>query len=218
MHPRPLCGPPTTRGSPPPTSAAWWYRLDPTASTLNGPISWQATASPQREVWVELGLQSACDATLRRLRRGHGVAEFIEAFGLLRERGIRVAPHLIFGLPGEGWDRVEETVDLVAGLKPDGVKIHNLHMPAGTALLGEALAGEVPVFSVERHLDYVVRALERLPQSAVVLRLTCDTPADRLALPRHSGDKAAFHRLLAAEMLRRDTWQGRLRGEPLPCR
>jgi hypothetical protein len=171
---------------------------------------------PEREVWVELGLQSACERTLRRIRRGHGAAAFERAFALLRERGLRVAPHLIFGLPGEGWEEIEATIDLVARLAPDGVKIHNLHVPVGTPLAGEARAGEVPALSAERHLGYVIRALERLPRSTVVLRLTCDTQADRLALPRRFLDKAAFRRLLLAEMAARDTWQGRLRGEPRP--
>jgi radical SAM protein (TIGR01212 family) len=173
--------------------------------------------SREREVWVELGLQSACGRTLRRIRRGHGAAAFERAFGLLRERGLRVAPHLIFGLPGEGWEEIEATVELVARLGADGVKIHNLHVPFGTPLAGEARAGELPVLSPERHLDYVIRALERLPRSTVVMRLTCDTPPDRLALPRRFVDKAAFRRRLAAEMAARDTWQGRLAGEPRPA-
>jgi radical SAM protein (TIGR01212 family) len=53
------------------------------------------------EVWVELGLQSANDRTLRRIRRGHSVAEFNRAVRLLQSRGLRVAVHLILGLPGE---------------------------------------------------------------------------------------------------------------------
>ena len=171
---------------------------------------------PEREVWVELGLQSACDRTLRRIRRGHGVGAFVEAFGRLRDRGIRVAPHLIFGLPGEGWEEIEATIEFVSGIRPDGVKIHNLHVPAGTALAEEARSGEVPVLSAERHVEYVIRALERLPSSIVVLRLTCDTPRGRLALPRRFQDKAGFHRQLRKQMVERDTWQGRLCGEPRP--
>ncbi len=171
---------------------------------------------PDREVWVELGLQSASERTLRRLGRGHGVQAFVDACGLLRERGLRVAPHLIFGLPGEDWDDVEATIDLVCRLRADGIKIHDLHIPRGSPLLAEARAGEVPLYCPERHLEYVIRALERLPQSTIVLRLTCDSPAGGLALPRSPVDKATFHRRLHAEMAARDTWQGRLRGEARP--
>ena len=38
--------------------------------------------------------------------------------------------HLIFGLPGEGLEEILDTVRLVAALEPEGMKIHNLHVPA----------------------------------------------------------------------------------------
>jgi radical SAM protein (TIGR01212 family) len=171
---------------------------------------------PDLEVWVELGLQSACERTLRRMRRGHGVRAFDEALGLLKARGLRVAPHLIFGLPGEGLEEIESTIDHVARCAPDGVKVHNLHVPTATPLAAEARAGEIALLSAARHLDYVIRLLERLSRSVVILRLTCDTPAGELDLPRRFPDKASFYRRLREELVQRDTWQGRLRGEPRP--
>ena len=42
------------------------------------------------EVWLELGLQSAFDATLARVNRGHGFAEYEEATRAARARGITV--------------------------------------------------------------------------------------------------------------------------------
>ena len=54
------------------------------------------------EVWLELGLQSSFDATLERVNRGHGYAEYCDALHAARARGIPVCTHLILGLPGEG--------------------------------------------------------------------------------------------------------------------
>jgi radical SAM protein (TIGR01212 family) len=149
---------------------------------------------PDFDVWVELGLQSSIDRTLELINRGHGSGEFYAAYGRLKQRKIRVAVHLIFGLPGEGW----------------GIKIHNLHVPLGTKLLREVREGEVTVPTSRRHLDYTIMALERLPGQTVVMRVTSDCPAERLALPRHSWDKARFYRFLKTEMARRGAWQGRL--------
>jgi uncharacterized protein len=162
------------------------------------------------EVWVELGLQSAHDDTLRRIRRGHTVEDFLRAYRLLRERGINVAVHFIFGLPGEGWTQVMETVDAVARLRPQGVKIHNLHVPMDTALAEELLAGELTVPSPQRHLGWVIDALERLPQGTVIMRLLCETPARRLAAPREFWPKQVFNDILAREMRDRGARQGRL--------
>ncbi|GAB4318197.1 MAG: TIGR04013 family B12-binding domain/radical SAM domain-containing protein [Promethearchaeota archaeon] len=50
---------------------------------------------------VSLGLQVADDAFLRRLGRGHSVAQFWRAFDLLRDWGFTPVVDFIFGLPGE---------------------------------------------------------------------------------------------------------------------
>ena len=53
------------------------------------------------EVWLELGLQSAFDATLQRINRGHGFAEFAATTLRARQRQVPVCAHMIIGLPGE---------------------------------------------------------------------------------------------------------------------
>lgn len=165
---------------------------------------------PDRDVWVELGLQSANDRTLERVRRGHGVAEFERAFSLLRRRKIKITVHLIFGLPGEGEADILRTADYVGNLRPEGIKIHNLHIPLGAPLYRDFLDGEISLPSFRRHLDYVVKTLERLPPETVVMRFVCDTPKDRLAFPVAFPNKAEFLRALKDELSRRDTYQGRL--------
>jgi hypothetical protein len=162
------------------------------------------------EVWVELGLQSACEATLRRIERGHSQEDFLRAYRLLKERGLKVAVHLIFGLPGEGFDLIMKTIDTVARLDPDGVKIHNLHIPAGTILATELAKGELTAPSPQRHLEYVIAAIERLPAHTVIMRLTCDTPPEKLLAPRDFWPKGTFTARVAAEMRARGARQGRL--------
>jgi radical SAM superfamily enzyme len=105
---------------------------------------------------------------------------------------------------------MEETVRFVAGLRPDGVKIHNLHVPRGTGLFRELQKGEVCAPCGGAHLEYTIRALELLPPDAVILRLVCETPADLLAAPLHFPAKAEFRSLLVRTMERRGTRQGRL--------
>jgi radical SAM protein (TIGR01212 family) len=164
---------------------------------------------PGRDVWVELGLQSFHPRTLERVRRGHGPEEFEAAFALLKARGVKVAVHLIFGLPGEGWKEIAATVSRLGRLLPDGVKIHDLHIPGSSALAAEHLSGELSLPCAARHLDYVVRALELLPEETLIMRVTCDTPAGRLAFPRRPPDKGRFLEALRARLDREDTRQGR---------
>lgn len=166
-----------------------------------------------RDVWVELGLQSADDRTLRRINRGHDRACFERAFTLLKARGLKIAVHLIFGLPGEGMKDIEETVRYVRSLNPGGLKIHNLHIPDGTAMAEEYRRGELTVPCLERHIDYTIRALELIPGEVIILRLTCDTPAGRLLAPRGERTKGFFYNALRMEMKHRGTYQGRLAGQ-----
>jgi hypothetical protein len=165
---------------------------------------------PDREVWLELGLQSGHDMTLQRINRGHGVADFLKAYRFLKAKELKITIHLIFGLPGEDWPEIEETIRFVAGLKPDGIKIHNLHIPFQSEMYVEYLQGELTAPLSDKHLQWVIQALERLPPHTVVMRLTCDTVTDQLAAPRRFLSKGAFYDALRHEMRKQNTWQGRL--------
>lgn len=161
-----------------------------------------------RDVWVELGLQSARTETLQRINRGHDFNDFERAYELLRIRGIKKTVHLIFGLPGEGWQEMEETVRAVASLRPEGIKIHNLTLPEGTLLFQEYLKGELILPSAPRHLVYLAKAVELLPPETIIMRLTCDPPRGKQSLPVNFWGKQKVYRLLEKELCRRGSFQG----------
>ena len=72
---------------------------------------------------IELGLQSAHDATLKYLNRGHTVSEFTECVKELRGRGIDVVVHIINGLAvhaAEGYFRHTSFLHVVTDNEPDG--------------------------------------------------------------------------------------------------
>lgn len=162
------------------------------------------------KVWVELGLQSASDDTLQRLNRRHTVEDFLSAFKLLKNNGIFVTIHLIFGLPGEGEQEIMHTARFVAGLKPDGLKIHNLHILKSSPLYSEFLCGEIVTPCSLRHRDFVIKTLEYLPRETVIMRLTCDSPRDDLAYPLCFWSKARFYDEVRKEMRLKKTWQGKM--------
>jgi hypothetical protein len=161
------------------------------------------------DVWVELGLQTAHDATLRRVRRGHDAAAFDAARARLREAGVKVAAHVIFGLPGEGRTEFEDTVRYLAERQVEGIKIHNMHVVEGTPLAAAFRRGEVIVPGPEEHLEAVAAALELLPPETVIMRLTTDTAPDRLVAPRGFPDKHQFRTRLVEYMHERGMYQGR---------
>ncbi len=161
------------------------------------------------DIWVELGLQSASNQTLKRINRCHTVETFSKAYQLLKSMGLKLTVHIIFGLPDEGEKEILNTIRFVSHLMPDGIKIHNLHIPTGSPMFYEFSAGEIIVPTYLRHLQYCIKALEMLPQKTIIMRLTCDTPQSRLASPRGFRPKAYFYERLRSEMKQANTWQGK---------
>ena len=162
----------------------------------------------QFDVWVELGLQSSSDDTLERINRGHTRDQFESAFTMLRSFGLKIAVHLIFGLPGEDHRTMMETVRYTAALRPDGVKLHNLHIPDHTEMFDELAAGEMAIPSSAGHVRYIADAIERFHSETIIMRLTTDTPRNRHSVPGYMLDKTIIYNRVREELLRRGTKQG----------
>ena len=163
-----------------------------------------------REVWVELGLQSASDETLRRINRGHTLSDYVKCMERLHKRGIKVCTHVILGLPGEEREDFINTAKVLNETGSEGVKIHNLHIPGGTKMAEEYLEGEITSWSTERYMNEVEYFLRLLNPEMIIERLVCETPSHRLMAPRHFMDKSLFLRTLNDKMEKDNTRQGDL--------
>ncbi|RME00936.1 MAG: TIGR01212 family radical SAM protein, partial [Deltaproteobacteria bacterium] len=162
------------------------------------------------EVWVEYGLQSAHDETLKRVNRGHRVADFLEAVERTRPFGIRICAHVILGLPGEDRGMMMETARFLAGLPIDGVKIHLLHIMRGTPYETMFRQGKIGVLSEGAYVSLVCDFLERLPPHFTIQRLTANAPPDILVAPAWCRSQRATRNAIEAELRRRKSFQGRV--------
>jgi len=142
-----------------------------------------------KNTWVELGLQSANDETLRRMNRGHRASDFSRAMRGCRERGIKVCAHVILGLPGETEEDMLRTMDFLSNLGVWGVKFHQLQIMRGTPLLEEYKRGRVHTLGLEEYTWLVIRCLDALPRDVVVHRLCADTPDAFLVAPKWMPNK-----------------------------
>lgn len=162
------------------------------------------------DVWIELGVQTVHDATLARINRGHDWASSRDAILRAARRGLRVAAHLIVGLPGEGPEHFAATAEALAALPIFAVKIHNLHVIAGTRLAEEYARQPFPVLDEGDYADALIAILRRLPARVAILRINTDTPPDRLVAPRGFMGKGVFGEYVVREMRRRGVRQGDL--------
>ncbi len=159
-------------------------------------------------VWLELGLQSAHDATLAQLNRGHDVACFTEAVGRAAARGLEVIAHVILGLPGEGPGEMEATAAYLAGLPLQGVKIHLLYVIRGSGLAVLYQDGKYQCLGEADYVKQVVDFIELLPSHLVIHRLTGDPHPEELLAPDWCLNKSRVLRLIKEEFSRRGSRQG----------
>jgi len=163
-----------------------------------------------REVWLELGLQSADDETLKRIRRGHVVADFVDASHRASGKGLKTLAHVILGLPGEDEEDVRRTARALASLPMDGIKIHHLYVARGTPLEKDYLEGGLKTLTPQEYVPQVVDFLERTPGRVVVQRLVSDPEPSLLVAPKWKRTKAEILDSIVREFERRGTRQGSL--------
>jgi radical SAM protein (TIGR01212 family) len=135
------------------------------------------------EVWLELGLQSAFDDSLRRVNRGHGFAEYKTALLNARDRELQVCTHLIIGLPGESRKHCEITLKRVLELGVDGLKLHPLHVVKGTQLANEWRRGEYRPLSLDEYVDTATHLIQHTPSDVVFHRVTGTASRNILLAP-----------------------------------
>ncbi|NLL51638.1 MAG: TIGR01212 family radical SAM protein [Peptococcaceae bacterium] len=161
-------------------------------------------------LWVELGVQSVHEHSLVWMNRGHDFPCFIRALEELRKRNIRVCAHIILGLPCENRSEMMETALTMARLPIQGIKIHSLHILAGTPLAEIYRQKDLQLLSMQEYIDLVVDILEILPQDLVIHRLMGDGPSHLVLEPQWTRRKWEVLNGIDYELERRDSYQGRL--------
>ncbi len=158
--------------------------------------------------WLELGLQSIHDRTLKWLGRGHDYSTFVAAFQRAKQEGLRVCVHLILGLPGESREQILDSVEEMNRLGVDGVKLHLMHVLKDTELGRLYGAGQVGMLSRDAYIQLVADVVERLAPQILIHRLTGDGPRDRLLAPLWSLKKWEVLNAIEGELRTRQSRQG----------
>lgn len=193
-------------------------------------LSALAELSKTIPVMVELGLQTIHDDTARTIRRGYDFATFLDGYTRLKaladqinedtHKGYGTLPkgygqlsvgiHIINGLPGEDRSKMLETAQVVAELEPDLVKIHLLHVLAGTDMAGLYTSGAYTPLERDEYCEIVCRQLELLPTDTIIGRITGDGMADVLLAPEWSRRKTDVANTIDKMQAKENTWQGKL--------
>lgn len=127
-------------------------------------------------VTVEIGLQTPNYHSLKKLNRGHGLSEFIDAALKLKKRNLNVCTHIIIGLPWDDDLDIVECAKILNVLNIDEVKIHALYILKDTALGKMYERGEIDPISLDDYKKKVILFLRNLKDDIIVERIIGRAP------------------------------------------
>jgi len=163
------------------------------------------------QIYIEYGLQTIHDRTLKLVNRGHSFDDFKKAVELTSGRSnINIGVHVILGLPGEKKLDMLETARVLAKMPIWGVKFHALHIVKDTLLAKMHQQTNLNLLSLDEYVDLLVSFLELLPKNQVVLRLVSDAHRDLLIAPSWVNNKGRVLKKVEDEFRRRQSYQGAL--------
>lgn len=135
------------------------------------------------EIWLELGLQTANNDTLKRINRGHDFECYAEITKKARALGIKVCTHLIIGLPKETEQDYHETLNKVIEVGTDGIKLHPLHIVEGSTMAKAWRAGKIEELVLDDYINIATDLIRHTPPSIVFHRVTATARRPTLLAP-----------------------------------
>lgn len=171
-------------------------------------ISLLAELNGIKPVWVELGLQTANEASAEYIRRCYKNDVYVNAVAKLKSIGIEVITHIILGLPNETRANMLASVDFAVAAGTNGIKLQLLHVLRGTDLCADYEKGRFSALSLDEYADILFDCIRRLPKDIVVHRITGDAPKKYLVAPLWSADKKTVMNTINKKMEACDLYQG----------
>ncbi len=150
-------------------------------------LDYLAQLNKTKEIWIEFGIQSIYDDTLKRINRGHDSLNTKTAIQKAKARGINVCGHLIFGLPGETQEMMLSSAKTAYGWGIDSVKYHPLYVVKNTLLANEYKAGIFEPITKDEFIDTLIKAIKLKPESVSIQRITAGIDDDTLLAPAWCG-------------------------------
>lgn len=157
---------------------------------------------------VELGVQILDDQVLDGVGRGHRVGEIVDATRRAKDAGLKVAYHMMPGLPGSSFEKDLESFRAMVEdprFRPDMLKIYPTLVVGGTGLHDLWREGKYEPMSLDRTVDLLAEVKKRMPPWVRILRIQRDIPVQLI----EAGVRKSHLRELV---------MARLREEGTPCR
>lgn len=175
-----------------------------------------ASYTKDYETWIEYGLQSIHEKTLKLINRGHDFKTFEHACEETMKRGINVCVHVILGLPDETRADMLKTAETLARMGVNGIKIHDLCVMKNTKLEQIYNQGNLKLLEEEEYVSLVCDFLELLPEKTTIHRLAGNGLQSLKVAPLWLNKKFEILNKIDREFIQRNSWQGKFYNHTVP--
>lgn len=127
--------------------------------------------------FMQFGVEHGSERVLALLDKGTSMKHVRQALGLVRKVGMNLGIYLITGIPGETWEDVEQTAELIRTAKPHDCQISPLALYPGTRMYDQIRAegrvsrdffrasGDAEIFArMDAHTEKALRHIEKVAQ------------------------------------------------------
>jgi radical SAM protein (TIGR01212 family) len=159
-----------------------------TDSITDETLNYLAELSKKTEVWIEYGIQTSNDETLKRINRGHNFQNVVDTISKTKKLGLNVCAHLIYGLPNETREDWEKTFKDTITLNIDSIKFHPMYVTKNTLLAKDYEEGRFIPITEQEYLDILIWSLQHLPKNISIQRMTAGI--DKLLAPKWCANKS----------------------------
>ncbi len=144
---------------------------------------------------VELGVQTTFDEILEKIERGHTVADSIKSTKLARDAGMKIAYHMMPGLPGSDEKRDLDSFGRIftdPDFMPDMLKIYPTLVIEGTELYEMWKRGEYEPLDTEKAAELIMKVKEIVPPWIRIQRIQRDIPVQYIVAGVKRSDLRAY--------------------------
>ena len=174
-----------------------------------------------KEIWLEVGLQSSNDETLLFINRGHNYSSFVSSINNIKEnyKNLIICVHIIFGLPKriennkiilEDKNDMIKTIKDVSKLKIDAVKFHQLDIVKGSYFENIYNRFDFPTLDEDFYIELISEVLGFTRENIIIARLTGDSLGETLIAPKWKKSKGEIINSIIKKMNEMNIKQGSL--------
>jgi radical SAM protein (TIGR01212 family) len=161
------------------------------------------------DISIELGLQTVNYHSLKKINRGHTLAEFLDAVLRIKRYKLGACAHIILNLPWDNEFDVVENAKILSAMGVDQVKLHALYIVKNTIMADWYQKEQISLITKEEYIERVVTFLEYLHPDIVVQRLIGRAPEKNTLFTNWQTGWWKIRDEIEKTLVERDTWQGK---------